>query len=215
MVSVEASVCPRQFQAGLEGWCGRGESHRSAEGTISVGRCSDTSLNLDAAQQGSVGVHIGPKYGLVFGRVERHAIQCDVDSAARCAADAHVSCSRACTVLAPCEHAWRASKKERQLLPTLGEGFQFLTFDVGHGKWCVLGCADTLHNYLLHRLRGKRVGGCGGLLCLHSCRTHQCGRGCYDFFHVVKYLITTNKGTFPYDGITRIRFLGYVLSPPK
>ena len=60
--------------------CSRLQSHRTAEGTVAIGRCAYTALYLDAAQQRTVAIHISPEHTLVLGRIKRHTVECNVDT---------------------------------------------------------------------------------------------------------------------------------------
>ena len=177
MIRAEAAIAARQLQARLERGSRRGQCHRTTKGTVSMGRCADTSLDLYATHEGGIGVHVGPEDGLVLRRVERDAVQRDVDTTACGAADTHIRCAHARAVLTPCEDARCVGEEERQLLSGLGESFQVLLLDVAYCERRILRRADALYDHFLHRLCGERVNRACCLLCLRCCRAHQRSRG--------------------------------------
>ena len=141
------------------------EGDRAAEGAVAVGRGAHAALDLDAAHQGAVGVHIGPEDRLVLRGVERHAVEGDVDAGAARAADAHIAGARAHAVLAPGDDAGRAGEEHRKLDTGGGEVLQLAAADVGHGEGGVLGGAHGADHDLLQLLdlQGIRRGlGRGG-----------------------------------------------------
>ena len=150
----------RRDQRGGPGAQGDG----AAEGAVAVGRSAHAALDLHAAHQGAVGVHVGPEDRLVFRGVERHAVQGDVDAGAAGAADAHIRGAGAHAVLAPGEDARRAGEEHRQFDAGDGEVLQLAAADVGHGVRGVLGGADSAdHDFLelLHLEGIRRLGGGG------------------------------------------------------
>ena len=99
----EGSVGTGEFRRGDEGRGLGAEGDRAAEGAVTVGGGADTALDLDASEEGGVGVHVGPEDGLVFRRIERHAVEGDVDAGSAGTADAQVTGAGPDAVLAPGE----------------------------------------------------------------------------------------------------------------
>ncbi len=96
------------------GLCTKG--HRTAERTVTVGGRTDTSLNLNTFQNGGVAVHIRPEDALVLRRVERNAIDRDIDSGIPRPSDTHISRTCTETVLAPGKHTRSRREQERKFL---------------------------------------------------------------------------------------------------
>ena len=200
----------------LRGRC-RGQRHRAAEGSVAIRRGAHAALNLHRAEQRRIAVHVCPEHALVFGRVQRHAVERHVDARVAGSANAHIHGARAQPVLAPRQHARRLREEERQLASRFRECVQLLFPDVRHGERRVFLRPDALHHYLLqffHRrgiLLGNRFrrhchGGNRGKGNRHQNISFHC------FYSLLCFTIN-NKGarkSFPYAGITLIRSEGII-----
>ena len=121
----EGPVGAGDFEGRDEGGGFGAEGDRAAEGPVTVGGGADAALDLDAAEEGGVGVHVGPEDGLVFGRIEGYAVEGNVDAGAACSADAHVAGAGADTVFAPGEDARGAGEELGEFPAGVGESVEF------------------------------------------------------------------------------------------
>ena len=115
-ICVERAVRTRHLHGRLKRRSGCSERHRTAEGSVAVGRRAHATLYLRTAHKSCVAVHVSPEHALVFGRVERHTVYRDVDAAAGSATHTHIDGAGANAVLAPREHTRCAGEEPRQLL---------------------------------------------------------------------------------------------------
>ena len=74
--AIRAGDFSSRYQRGSLG----GHNDRCTEGTVTIGGRTHAALNLDASERAGIGIHIGPEDTLVFGRVERYAVEGDVDT---------------------------------------------------------------------------------------------------------------------------------------
>ena len=140
-------------------FCRRGErrsscSHRdaSAEGTVAIGRRAYAALYLDAAQKRRITVHVSPENGLVFRRVECHAVQCYVDAASCSTTNTHIAGTCADTIFAPSQDARSTRKEEWEFQSGTGELLEFSLLEIGYGVRRILIGTYSLNYYFIQIL---------------------------------------------------------------
>ena len=154
---VVTAVTSRHLQHGLHLRQLRLHGNAASEGTVARRAAAHAALYLHASQQGGIGIHVGPEDALVFGRIERHAVQSDVHTASGTATHTHVHRTRAQSVLAPRHHTRGACKQVGQLLPACGELLQLHLADSAHGKGSTLGGTYRLYHNLTQLCHTDRV----------------------------------------------------------
>ena len=117
MVGVIAAIRRRQLNKRLLIRRCSSQRYAAAESSVAMGRRANSALNLNRAQQRAVRIHIGPEHRLVLRRVQRHAIERNIDTASCRTADAHVGRPRAQAVLSPGQYTRRIGEKQRQFAP--------------------------------------------------------------------------------------------------
>ena len=159
VVGIVGTVGSGEVEGGAVGRGACGERDGTAKGTVAIRAGAHSTLDLHIAQQGGIGIGVGPKDALVLRRIEGDTIEGDVDAAVASPTDAHVGRARAQTVLAPCNHAWGAREEDGQLLSRATELLEFLLLNPGDRKGRVARCLDSFHHNLaqLAHLDGVRL----------------------------------------------------------